>query len=164
MEYGNIFAKINQKLFNLNFKFNNSLSFTIGYEISDNKVVTAPYKEITKAFLKSELVSVILDFNPDVMISTHFFGSILMGTINNKYHTNTKIITILTDYASHAIWLKNHKRESAFIVSNEIVKQELIEYGVPEEKIYPFGIPLSSKFKVIDNPIKVKQKYKVNNN
>lgn len=164
MDYASIFAKIDQKLFNLNFKFNNSLSSTLGYEISDNKLVTAPYKEITKAFLKNKLKNEILKFNPDIMISTHFLGSILMGSINKKYNTNTKIITILTDYASHSMWLKNHKRESAFIVSNEIVKQELLEYGIPENKIYPYGIPLSSKFKHVDDPIKVKEKYKVNNN
>ena len=163
MDYGNLFAKISQKMFNLNFKFQNSIPSTIGYEISDNKLVTAPYKEITKSILKSKLKDDILEFNPDVMISTHFLGSILMGCINKKYNTTTKIITILTDYASHAMWLKNHKRESAFIVSNEFVKNELIDYGIPEDKIYPFGIPLSSKFKILDDKEKVKKEYKVNN-
>lgn len=165
MDYSNIIAKISLKIFNLNFKYQLSVPTTIGYEIFDNKVLTAPYKEITKALFKSDLKKDILEFNPDFMISTHFFGSIVMGLINKKYKTKTKIITILTDYASHSMWLKNHKRETAFIVSNEIVKNELIEYGVPENKIYPFGIPLSSKFKDIDLDIeKIKFKYKVNNN
>ena len=63
------------------------------------------------------------------------------------------------------MWLKNHKRETAFIVSNEIVKNELIEYGVSENKIYPFGIPLSSKFKNIDEDTrKIKYKYGIKNN
>ena len=62
------------------------------------------------------------------------------------------------------MWLKNHKRENAFIVSNEIVKQQLIKYGIPENKIYPYGIPLSSKFRHVDDPLKIKEKYKVNNN
>ncbi|MBR3661061.1 MAG: glycosyltransferase [Bacilli bacterium] len=164
MDYASLIAKMDQKIFNLNFKFNNSFSNTIGYEISDNKIITAPYKELTKAFLKSKLKDEILKFNPDIMISTHFLGSILMGSINKKYDTNTKIITILTDYASHSMWLKNHKREDAFIVSNELVKEELMEFGIPEHKIYPYGIPLSSKFKKIADPIKTKEKYKVNNN
>ena len=163
MEYGSIIGKINKKMFNLSFKFQNSFSSTIGYEISDNKLITAPYKEITKILLKSKLKDDILKFNPDVLISTHFFGSITMGSINKKYGTNTKIITIITDYASHSMWLKNHKRENAFIVSNDIVKEELIKYGIPEKKIYPYGIPLSSKFKKVNDPIKTKEKYKVNN-
>ena len=94
MDYASLFAKINQKLFNLNFKFQNSIPSTIGYEISDNKLVTAPYKEITKAFLKSKLKDEILNFNPDIMISTHFLGSILVGIVNKEYNQNIKIITI----------------------------------------------------------------------
>jgi len=164
MDYANLIARINQKVFNLNFKFQMSFSQTIGYEITDNKIITAPYKEITKLFLNKKLEKEILKFDPDILISTHFFPSILMGNINQKYKRNTKIITILTDYASHSMWLKNHKRENAYIVSNEIVKKELIDYGIPENKIYPFGIPLSSQFKQIEKDInKIKNKYNVNN-
>ncbi len=163
MDYGNILGKLNIKMFNLNFKFQNSFSSTIGYEITDNKLVTAPYKEISRILFKTDLATEIINFNPDVLIATHFFGSIMMGMINKKYHLSTKIITILTDYASHSMWLKNHKNENAIIVSNEIVKQELIKYGVPEYKIYPFGIPLSNKFKKIDpNTDKIKLKYNIN--
>ena len=162
-DYGNIFAKLYKKIFDLKFKFQNSISSTIGYEISDNKLVTAPYKEIVKSFMKSKLKDDILEFNPDIMISTHFFPSIAMGLINHKFKTNTKIITILTDYASHAMWLRNNKRESAYIVSNDIVKEELIEYGIPKDKIYPYGIPLSSKFKKVDDIDFVKNKYNIDN-
>ncbi len=164
IDYGNIIAKLNVKMFNLNFKFQNNFSSTIGYEISDNKVVTAPYKEVASILFKTKLKEDILEFNPDILISTHFLGSIIMGMINKKYNVNTKIITILTDYASHSMWLRNHKRENAFIVSNDIVKKELIKFGIPENKIYPFGIPLSSRFKNIDkNTDKIKYKYNIKN-
>lgn len=170
MDYGNIIAKINHKTFNsaagynnMLFKMNN-IFFTFTYELFDSKVTMSIYKEIVKVLFKSDLKKEIVEFNPDFLISTHFFGGTLMGMINKKYKLNTKIITILTDYASHAIWLKNHKREDAFIVSNEIVKNELIKYGVSEDKIFPYGIPLSTKFKNLDVDItKVKEKYKVNN-
>ena len=48
MDYASVIAKIDQKIFNLNFKYQTSIYSSIGYEISDNKIVTAPYKEITK--------------------------------------------------------------------------------------------------------------------
>ena len=162
MEYGNILGKLNIKMFNLNFKFQNSFPSTIGYEITDNKLATAPYKEISRILFKTDLATEIVNYHPDILISTHFFGSIMMGMINKKYKMSTKIITILTDYASHSMWLRNHKNESAIIVSNDIVKQELIKYGVAENKIYPFGIPLSSKFKKIDKNIeKIQLKYNI---
>ena len=164
MEYGNLIAKLNVKMFNLCFKFQNSFSSTIGYELFDSKIATSPYKEIVRLLFKSDLTTDILAYKPDVLIATHFFGGIVMGKINKKYKLNTKIITIITDYASHAIWLQNHKRENAIVVSNEIVGRELLKFGVPAEKIFPFGIPLSSKFKKVDaNTSKIKFKYNIKN-
>ena len=164
MDYASLIGKINLKLFNMIFKFQFSLPATIGYELSDNKIVTAPYKIYTKACLNKKLQKDFLEYNPDLLIATHFFGGIMMGSINKKYHTKTKIITIITDYSSNCMWLQNHKYEDYIVVSNEIVKQEVLKFGVDEKKICPFGIPLSSKFKVTDDKEKIKFKYNIKNN
>lgn len=164
MDYASPIGKINLKLFNMIFKFQFSLPATIGYELSDNKIVTAPYKIYTKACLNKKLQKDFLEYNPDLLIATHFFGGIMMGSINKKYHTKTKIITIITDYSSNCMWLQNHKYEDYIVVSNEIVKQEVLKFGVDEKKICPFGIPLSSKFKVTDDKEKIKLKYNIKNN
>lgn len=164
MDYASLIGKINLKLFNMIFKFQCSLPATIGYELSDNKIVTAPYKIYTKACLNKKLQKDFLEYNPDLLIATHFFGGIMMGSINKKYHTKTKIITIITDYCSNCMWIQNHKYEDYIVVSNEIVKQEVLKFGVDEKKICPFGIPLSSKFKVTDDKEKIKIKYNIKNN
>ena len=164
MDYASLIGKINLKLFNMIFKFQFSLPATIGYELSDNKIVTAPYKIYTKACLNKQLQKDFLEYNPDLLIATHFFGGIMMGSINKKYHTKTKIITIITDYCSNCMWIQNHKYEDYIVVSNEIVKQEVLKFGVDEKKICPFGIPLSSKFKVTDDKEKIKFKYNIKNN
>ena len=164
MDYASPIGKINLKLFNMIFKFQFSLPATIGYELSDNKIVTAPYKIYTKACLNKKLQKDFLEYNPDLLIATHFFGGIMMGSINKKYHTKTKIITIITDYSSNCMWLQNHKYEDYIVVSNEIVKQEVLKFGVDEKKICPFGIPLSSKFKITDDKEKIKLKYNIKNN
>ena len=164
MDYASLIGKINLKLFNMIFKFQCSLPATIGYELSDNKIVTAPYKIYTKACLNKKLQKDFLEYNPDLLIATHFFGGIMMGSINKKYHTKTKIITIITDYCSNCMWIQNHKYEDYIVVSNEIVKQEVLKFGVDEKKICPFGIPLSSKFKVTDDKEKIKLKYNIKNN
>ena len=164
MDYASLIGKINLKLFNMIFKFQFSLPATIGYELSDNKIVTAPYKIYTKACLNKQLQKDFLEYNPDLLIATHFFGGIMMGSINKKYHTKTKIITIITDYCSNCMWIQNHKYEDYIIVSNEIVKKEVLKFGVDEKKICPFGIPLSSKFKITDDKEKIKLKYNIKNN
>ena len=165
MEYGNLLAKIDKKSFEMNYKFRpNHLFFSIIYNLSDNNIITSPYKLIVKLILKKKLKKEILDYKPDIVISTHFFGSILIGILKDKYNLKTKTVTIITDYKAHHLWIKNQANEDAIIVSNEIVKKELIKYHVPKEKIYPFGIPLSSKFKNLDDIHIIKEKYHVNNN
>lgn len=164
MNYGNSIIKCNQNSYNKGSVLTTGPFFSLIYESLDNKLISVPYKMLIESLFKSDFKKVVLEFKPDILISTHFFGGLLIKKINKKFKTNIKIITILTDYASHAVWLQNHKKEDAFIVSNEIVKQELINYGVSENKIYPFGIPLSNKFKNIDKDIeKIKNNYKVNN-
>ena len=91
MEYGNLFAKIDNYNFNLNYKYKAYHHFfTMAYELSNNRIVTSPYKFIVKLILKNKLKKDILDYNPDIVISTHFFGSILMGSLKKKYNLNTK--------------------------------------------------------------------------
>lgn len=147
LKYGNFFLKMDKKTFELNYKYQlNHHLFTIIYKISDNKIITAPYKELTKFLFNKKLIKEIIDYNPDILIASHFFGSILMGIIKKKYHLKGKIVTIITDYKAHTLWLRNNKQESAIIVGNNSIKEDLINYGIESNKIYPLGIPISKNF------------------
>jgi len=165
MDYENIIGFISKKAFEQNFKHkSSSIVFSIFYELFDFKTTTLPYKAITKAIFKNKkLEEDIIDFNPDLLISTHFFGNILLGILNRKKMTNTKIISIITDYKSHEFWLKDEKSIDALIVSNDIVKNELVAQKINSKKIYPYGIPISENFSNIESLETIKKKYKVNN-
>ena len=82
------------------------------------------------------------DFNPDMTISTHFFGSILIDKLNRTGITKTKLITVVTDYEAHALWLKGYKREQAIVVADEDEVRYLEKKGIAKEKIKPWGIPI----------------------
>ena len=165
MDYENIIGYISKKAFERNFKHKtSSLIFSLIYEIMDSKATTMPYKQITKSVFKNKkLKEDIIGFKPDLLISTHFFGNIIVGMLNKKKLTNTKIISVISDYVSHEMWLKDEKSIDAFIVSNEIVKRQLIDENVNAKKIYPYGLPLSEKFKNLDDVTDIKIKYQVNN-
>ena len=138
--------------------------FNVTYAVFNNKITTIPYKQITKAILKNKKIQQdIIDFNPDLLISTHFFGHILLGMLNKKKLTNCKIMSIITDYISHEMWLKDEESLDAIIVSNEIVKQELIDKKISGKKVYPYGIPIKENFAKVDNIQHIKEKYKVDN-
>ena len=166
MDYENIIGLISKKAFEQNFKHgSNSTFFNFIYEIFDFKATTIPYKTITKAIFKNkQLKEDIISYDPDLLISTHFFGNIILGILNEKKFTNTKIISIITDYKSHEMWIKDEKNIDAFIVSNDIVKKELTNKGIDDNKIYPYGLPISPTFTEIASTKEIKNKYNVNNN
>ena len=164
LDYSSIIAKIDKKFFNLNFKFKTTIPFSFWFNVSNNLVVTKVFHKVLNTLFKSNLKDYIIDFNPDILISTHFMPSYIVSKINKQYNKNTKIITIVTDYVAHAFWIKNHKNEDIFIVSNEIIKKELENNNIPSKKIYPFGIPLSSKFKNLEDKNTVKKRYNITNN
>ena len=166
MDYENLIGLISKKAFEQNFKHSsNSTIFSLIYEIFDFKATTIAYKTITKSILKNKkLRDDIVSFDPDLLISTHFFGNIVLGILNKKKLTNTKIISIITDYKSHEMWLKDEKNIDAFIVCNDIVKKELINKGIDNDKIYPYGLPISTSFKETISKETIRNKYSINNN
>lgn len=165
MDYENIVGLISKKAFERNFKSKiSSMFFSIIYTIFDCKTTTLPYKQITKSvFNNKKLTDAIISYNPDLLISSHFFGNIILGMLNKKKLTDCKIISIITDYKSHEMWLKDEKSIDAIIVSNDIVKNDLIKHRIKKEKIYSFGIPIKENFSNIKNIKEIKEKYKVDN-
>ena len=93
MDYENLIGLISKKAFEQNFKFRTSSAiFSVLYELFDFKTTTLPYKAATKAIFKNKaLQEEIISFNPDLLISTHFFGNITLGMLNRKKFTNTII-------------------------------------------------------------------------
>lgn len=168
LNYSNKVLKIYNKLYDINSKFKNAFIYNIIYCVTDNKYLTFPYKSLLGNLYDSKkLKAIIKKFNPDLTISTNFIPSTLIAKYNGKGIINSKLITIVTDYYAHELWLKNKDYEDAIIVSNDIVKNHLVLKGVPSNKIYPFGIPINKgKFKnliekeVIINNYKLNKDYK----
>ena len=164
MDYSNKLGDMSINLFNKNFEFRSNIPFNVVYEFFDHRLTTIPYKFITRTLFTDQLEDLIVDYNPDILISSHFFASIMMDIIKTKYNLNTKIITILTDYISHQMWIKNKNKSEAYIVSNEVVKRQLIKDKIKPSIIYAYGIPLSDKFKVVDfNKKEIKNEYGITN-
>ena len=58
---------------------------------------------------------------------------------------NMKLANILTDFKMHEQWLVRYDYVDLFFVSNQEMKEELISFGIPKEKIFGEGIPISNK-------------------
>lgn len=99
-----------------------------------------------KLYNNRRLQKLIFDFNPDIVISTHFFPSRIIADYITNGLLSTKIVTIVTDYETHAQWITNRRVEDAIVVNTPYEKKELQKKGLKSSKIKTFGIPISEKF------------------
>lgn len=86
----------------------------------------------------------------------------MCGVLKKKGKINCKLATILTDFHIHGQWLVFHEYCDYFFVSNNQMKEDMIEYGVDENKIYVSGIPVSDKFKQDFNREEIAQEFDLN--
>ncbi len=137
-----------------------------------DKITTAAYREMAKkapwaweqVYYKSQggllgkvsttsnkimavkMVKLFREFQPDMVISTHPFGSQMTSYLKQKKKTNCKLATIMTDFKSHDQWLIGNKFVDFYFVSNFSMKEELLQNEIPESKIFVTGIPISNRF------------------
>ena len=108
-------------------------------------------------FMAVKLLKLLREKNPDIIISTHPFGSQMCNYLKRKGKIHCKIATILTDFKSHDQWLVGAEYTNLFFVSNENMKQELMNKSIPSEKIFATGIPVRKEFLVEHNKKEILQ-------
>ena len=137
-----------------------------------DKITTSAYKEMAKkapwawgkVYYKSQdgliskvsttsnkimavkMAKLFRKYNPDMVISTHPFGSQMTAYLKKKNKTNCILATVLTDFKSHDQLLIGSEHTNFFFVSNEIMRQSLIANNIPENKVFTTGIPISKRF------------------
>lgn len=121
------------------------------YAGSQKGLLSSVSKESNKLMAR-KLFKLIIEYKPDLIISTHPFSTQMVSYLKKKGHLNCELATILTDFSMHTQWLIGNEYGNYFFVANSKMEEQLINYGVDSKKIHVTGIPLSSKFKrKIDN-------------
>ena len=137
-----------------------------------NKITTTAYKELAKKFpwawgevyshsqkgplahissasnnlLAKKLLKLLKEYQPDIVISTHPFGSQMVSYLKRKALVDCKLATIMTDFAPHDQWLVGKDYVDYYFVSHEKMRQELINSNVADNTVFATGIPLSNRF------------------
>jgi len=106
----------------------------------------ATFSTASNKVLSIKLNKLLENFQPDVIISTHPFGTQMCAYLKKLGKLNAKIATVMTDYAPHDQWLVFNHYVDYYFVSHDGMKKQLHEKGIPNEKIFATGIPLSNKF------------------
>lgn len=153
-----------------------------------NKISTTAYKEIAKKFpwawgevyshsqkgpiahisstannlMARKLLKLLREYNPDIIISTHPFGSQMVSYLKRKALIDCKLATIMTDFAPHEQWLVGKEYVDYFFVSHEKMRQQLISDGISEDKVFATGIPLSNRFLMHYDKIEIMNSLELN--
>lgn len=97
----------------------------------------------TVLFKNKKMRKALMEFQPDLTIATHFFGSSLISHYNRKGLINSKLITVVTDYESCELWLNDYKCDDYLIVGDKSEVPFLVKRGIDKNKIKPLGIPIA---------------------
>lgn len=106
-----------------------------------------------------KLLKLLREKKPDLIISTHPFGSQMCSYLKRKGKITAKIATIMTDFAPHDQWLVGHEFTDYFFVAHDKMKQYLISKNINEEKVFTTGIPISEKFQEKYDKTEIIKKY-----
>ena len=115
------------------------------YSGSQKGLLSVISKDSNKLMAK-KLNKLIQERKPNLIISTHPFSSQMCSYLKKKGLINCKLATVMTDFAMHKQWLIGHEYTDYFFVSNENMKNDMVEYGVNANKIFVTGIPMSNRF------------------
>lgn len=116
----------------------------------------------TNKLMSVKLNSLLQEFKPDLIISTHPFSTQMCAVLKKRDKITCKLATILTDYHIHPQWLVLYEYVDYFFVSNDQMKTDMITEGVEESKIFVTGIPVSSRFSEEFNDKEIYEEFNLN--
>lgn len=103
---------------------------------------------LSNKVLSYKLGRLLKDLKPDLIISTHFFVGHMCTILKKKGKLDAKLATVITDYGEDPYneWICNYEYIDYIFVAHKKIKETLIEKGIPFNKIFATGIPISDKF------------------
>lgn len=123
----------------------------------------AHISERSNKIMAIKLLKLLREKQPDLIISTHPFGSQMCSYLKRKKKIHARIATILTDFAPHDQWLVGHEFTDFYFVAHDKMKKYLIDKNISENKIFVTGIPISSRFSKKYNKKEIFEKFNLVN-
>lgn len=92
---------------------------------------------------KKKLYKYIKDNEYNYIVTTHLFAAQALTAI--KKDQPIRFVAVATDYVCIPFWEETNP--DYFVVPSEELKADFISKGIPEEKLLPFGIPVSKAYR-----------------
>lgn len=103
--------------------------------------------DLTRRICQKKIKELISVYKPDTIIAVHPIVTDILGGMKEKgYLENERLVSVITDYLSHYVYIRKNKFIDAYIVGSEITEKDLLRRGVCPDKIYTYGIPIRKEF------------------
>jgi len=106
--------------------------------------IIAFFRRLLNGLFFSKFEDFICNYQPDVIISTHFMTSEIISHMKSRGRLKCRLITAVTDFKAHTFWVNNGV--DVYTVAIQQTADGLIKKGVQPERIIVTGIPVSLKF------------------
>ncbi|MBI3616123.1 MAG: hypothetical protein HY211_06370 [Candidatus Omnitrophica bacterium] len=85
-----------------------------------------------------------IEAKADAIVGSHFLPMEVAGSLKAAGRISARLITSITDYLPHALWIA--PAIDVYAVGSSHTKEELRARGVPKDRIRVTGIPVDPKF------------------
>lgn len=102
---------------------------------------------LSKAFsemLAPKIHKLVQEFNPSIIVCTHPFPLQMIAHLKKQNKIKVPAVAILTDFVNHPSWF--HDNIEAYIVAHDYIKRDMEACGIPKNRIFSYGIPVSPVF------------------
>lgn len=114
------------------------------YRATNSKLSSKRSSKIFSKLLRDKFLEKVKEFDPDLIITVHPFGSGILGPLREQGKLDCKVIALITDFTAH--WTHIGKGIDRYIVASDFLKKNLIKKGVDPEIIKSAGIPIRKEF------------------
>jgi len=115
------------------------------YKITGHKFVNKGVTTFFNMTLSSTVDQLIQEHQPHLLIVTHALLVNVVSSLKASGKIDLPFIAVVTDYMAHQFYVNQYV--DAYIVASSFTKDTLTEKGVPENKIYAYGIPIRREFR-----------------
>lgn len=129
------------------------------YKFTSDSTKGSTIQSVFAHAMKKDMRELIKKYEADMVICTHPFPCAAASYLKQTGEINVPLITVMTDFCVHQFWL--YKNIDIYFTANDLLKKEMVNQGLLEERIFVTGIPVGYNFRVDYNRDDLLAKFKL---
>jgi len=129
------------------------------YKFTSDSTKGSTIQSVFAHAMKKDMRELIKKYEADMVICTHPFPCAAASYLKQTGEINIPLITVMTDFCVHQFWL--YKNIDIYFTANDLLKKEMVNQGLLEERIFVTGIPVEYNFRVDYNRDDLLTKFKL---